>query len=190
MPSRAPIPASAPFSCGNGLLGRGEHLVELVDRVGDLADRGIRVDRPHLVVQVADDLLGRGRDLGCLAQRPEVEAARGRIALQAERGDQSDRGVDDLARDVVDALGDHAHGPEVLADDRHELRHAPEGLLRRLHGLLGGGREPIGDRLEVVEAAVGGGGLEVGDRRARLLEVARAPTSRRSRGTRRRIRRR
>ena len=179
------------FHRRNRLLGRRQHLVELVDGLGHLADRGIRVDRSHVVVQVADDAVGRRR-----RSRSPHAAARGRTHRVAgsrcrpNDADQADRRIDDLARHLVDALGDHAHGSEVLADDRHELGGAPERLRRRLDRLRRGCGELVGDRLELVELAVGCGLLELRDRVASLLEVARAPTSRRRTATRPRIRRR
>jgi hypothetical protein len=166
-------PGERPVHLRDGLPGLAEHCVELVDPRGHLPDRGIRVDRTNPGVQVGDDLLGGGRDLGCLAQRGEVETAGRRIATKSEIAEQHDGRVDDLGRDLVDPLGDHAHRAEVLADDRYRLADAPERLRRRFHGSLSGCREPLRGRLELIEGRrLGGrGGLELVDRSARLLEV-------------------
>ena len=127
-PSSAPTPASAPLNCGMVCSALPSICVELVDALADLADRRRRVDRLHLGVQVGDDLFRRGGDLGRLTQRCEVDASRRGIALQAERPDQRGCRRHHLGGDLLDTLGDHAHGMEVLADDRHELAHAPQHL--------------------------------------------------------------
>ena len=77
----APTPASAPLTWGIAP----SALVSIPSNRStaspDLADRGIRVDRPDLFVQFADNFIGGRGDLRRLAQRPEVESAGGRVAL-------------------------------------------------------------------------------------------------------------